>query len=145
MKKSYQEIENYVHILNDYTNEKTKTNLKPNCNGDCCDSFEKLGPLNLEKGNWNSCCVDRINNMECNPDYCGCKENCLNQSFRRRDFKKLNIDVIERYSWGIDLFTYRNIIEFLPNNFKEEFKAKNFIEDVLVGSFYKQVFNNKIG
>jgi hypothetical protein len=45
--------------------------------------------------------------------------------------------VAERWAWGIDLFTYRNLLDFLPVNIKEDFKATHFMEKVLINSFYR--------
>jgi hypothetical protein len=132
MKKEYQKIEEYEHIFPEISKKKMKTNLKPLCTGDCCLAYEDLGPLNLEKGKWDSKCCDRENNLECDPFLCGCGDNCKNMSIAKNNCKKLEIDVIEKYAWGIDLYTYRNLIEFLPLNFSDEYKGENFIEKILI-------------
>lgn len=135
VKKEYQTISEYDHIFPHITKEKIKTSLKPQCSGDCCQNYEDLGPLNLEKSRWDSKCCDRENNLECNPNMCGCTaETCKNQAISTRNEKILGEDVIEKYAWGIDLFTYRNIIEFLPLNFSDEYKAENYIEKTLIKS-----------
>ena len=132
--KVYETIYQYQHIHPDKTIPKTLTTFTPKCDGDCCLEFEDLGPLSLEKGNWTSKCKDRHNNMECDPNVCGCKGNCKNQSITNNNMKKLGIDVEERYAWGIDLFTFRNLIDFLPANIDESHKA-NFISLHLLKSF----------
>jgi hypothetical protein len=132
MKKEYQKIQEYEHIFPEISKKKMQTNLKPSCNGDCCLVYEDLGPLNLEKGKWDSKCCDRENNLECHPSLCGCGDKCKNMSMGNNNSKKLEIDVVEKYSWGIDLYSYRNLIEFLPLNFSDEYKGENFIEKILI-------------
>ena len=129
--KEYQTIDEYKHIFPEITNKLVKTSISPKCEGTCCADITKLGPLNLEKGNWNGTCLDRSNNIECG-DECACQETCKNQSFRKKDYLKLGEDVIQKYSWGIDLFTFRNLMEFLPSNFEDKYKAC-FIERVVIG------------
>lgn len=112
-----------------------KTILKPNCKESCCDSYTKLGPLNLQISKWDGNCQDRKSNIECDPEICGCdKDLCRNQDIKKKLDKKMNKDVEERYAWGIDLYTYRNILEFLPKNFTEEYKSFDFIENTLIRS-----------
>lgn len=52
---------------------------------------------------------------------------------------RLGSDVVEKYSWGIDLFTFRNLMEFMPSNLDESTKS-NFIEKTLI----KELSNNVI-
>jgi len=135
VKKEYELIEDYVHIKKEDTIEKLKTKLKPNCKGSCCDSYKDLGPLNLQISRWDGNCHDRSNNIECDPEICGCdNERCKNQDIRKKLDKKMNNEVEERYAWGVDLYTYRNILEFLPKNFTEECKSLDFIEKTLIRS-----------
>jgi hypothetical protein len=131
-RKTYESINDYIHIYPTITEDKTKTTMRPRCDGNCCDSYDKLGPHNLEKGNWHSSCHDRANNLECDPELCGCGPDCKNQALRKKDHKVLDVDVAERYAWGIDLYTYRNLLDFLPNNLKEDYKASSFIEKVVI-------------
>ncbi len=133
LKKEYQEIKEYEHIFPERTKSKTSSTIISNCNGLCCKCFEDLGPLNLEKSRWDSKCTDRMMNVECNPEICGCNRNtCNNMAILTKTNKILGEDVIEKYSWGIDLYTYRNLIEFLPLNFSDEFKSEKFIEKTLI-------------
>lgn len=48
-----------------------------------------------------------------------------------KKYKELGVDVEERFSWGIDLFTFRVLMDLLPLNFDEEYKRK-FVEEKLV-------------
>jgi len=132
--KFYESIQDYHHIHEEKTRPKTLTTFTPKCDGTCCLNYEDLGPLSLEKGNWSSKCSDRHNNMECDPNVCGCKENCKNQSISRNIMKVLGDDVEERYAWGIDLFTFRNLLDFLPWNIDESHKA-SYISLHLLKSF----------
>lgn len=107
------------------------------CEGDCCDSYENLGPHCLEKESWNSKCPCRSNNLECNYEKCKCSfSSCKNRAVTNKQNKQIDIDVIERYSWGIDLYTFRNLLDLLPENFSEDFKA-TFIEKKLLKSLCK--------
>jgi hypothetical protein len=134
VKKEYEILRDYCHIVEE-THEKVKTKLKPSCMGSCCNSYSDLGPLNLHISKWDGHCEDRKNNIECDPKICGCDEEiCKNQDIRKRLDKKISIDVEERYAWGIDLYTYRNFLEFLPKNFTEEFKSFEFVEKILIRS-----------
>ena len=134
VKKAYEPLNDYFHI-NEETKEKIKTKLEPNCKGSCCNSYENLGPLNLEKSKWDGDCSDRKQNIECDPKICGCsKDLCKNQDIKNKLEKKIFEDVEERYAWGIDLYTYRNLLEFLPLNFTEHYKSFGYIENILIRS-----------
>lgn len=129
--KSYEVIDNYYHVIPEITKDKMKTPIEPSCaitEEKCCYSYSELGPHCLERGSWNSKCIDRKMNIECKPDACGCDQDlCKNQALRSRRYLELGKDVIEKYSWGIDLYTFRNLMNFLPSNFDEKFKSV-FIE-----------------
>lgn len=142
VKKKYEILEDYIHINVD-TIEKVKTQLKPRCHESCCETYENLGPLNLGKSTWDSNCFCRKNNLECSQEYCGCdSEKCKNQDIWRKNDKKLNQDVEERYSWGIDLYTYRNFLEILPMNFSELYRSYEYIETKLIRSLpYLVIFS----
>lgn len=153
--KAYEAIQNYYHTFPEITVPMVKTNLKPDCcstdkiklnnddNNDtntnlhitgtsCCEDYSKLGPFDLEKGKWKGQCKDKSNNLECDPSHCSCNPNtCKNMEFRNKTYLKLGVDVIQKYSWGIDLYTFRNMMEFLPSNFDEEYKAC-YVEKVLI-------------
>lgn len=128
--KSYEIINEYHHVLDKETKHLVDTTLSPiKCSeqSTCCDNFEKLGPMNLETGNWNSTCPNRKLNIECE-----CiNKNCCNMSFKKNEYLKMNEDVIEKYSWGIDLYSFRNLMEFIPSNFSELYKAK-IIEKIIL-------------
>jgi hypothetical protein len=135
VKKEYEVIDDYVHCKPEETIDKLKTKLKPNCKGSCCGSYQDLGPLNLQISRWDGKCLDRMKNIECDPEICCCdKEICKNQDIKNKLDKKIHKDVEERFAWGIDLYTYRNILEFLPKNFTEEYKSFDFIEKTLIRS-----------
>ena len=54
-------------------------------------------------------------------------------SLYKKDYKIIDIDVEERYSWGIDLFTYRNLLYIFPENFDSDSQYyKDFIEKTLI-------------
>ncbi len=120
------------------TKEKIKINLEPsNCQGNCCDTYEKLGPHCLERESWKSDCPCRSNNLECNYERCKCSySTCKNRAVTNKQNKQIDTDVVERYSWGIDLYTFRNLLDLLPENFSEEFKS-TFIEKKLLKSLSK--------
>jgi hypothetical protein len=51
----------------------------------------------------------------------------------KKEYKQINVDVEERYSWGIDLYTYRNLLYILPENFDNDNQFyKDFIEKTLI-------------
>ena len=120
------------------TKEKIKTHLEPlSCQGDCCDTYEKLGPHCLEKESWKSNCPCRSNNLECNYQKCKCSyATCKNRAVTNKQNKLIETDVVERYSWGIDLYTFRNLLDLLPENFSEDVKS-TFIEKKLLKSLSK--------
>ena len=125
------------------------TKINSSCEGNncCCDDINKLGPFNLDNSRWNCQCKDRANNIECDPDKCGCDINkCKNLSLYKKEYKKINEDVEERYSWGIDLYTYRNILYLFPENFDSDSQIfKDFIEKKLILVMNKiKVNENKI-
>ena len=96
--------------------------------------------MKIEASKWGGCCSDRKKNIECDPKICGCKEDlCKNQEIRRKLDKKLNEDVECRYSWGVDLNTFRNFMEIIPMNLTENFKYEEFIEKKLIRSLTYQV------
>ena len=139
IRKEYEIIEEYCHIKPEETKKKMYTTLNPNCNGECCKEYNKLGNLNLENGHWESQCCDRKNNIECIPNLCKCDSKiCKNMPFYNKKYKIMNKDVEERYAWGIDLFTYRNLLNLLPDNIERDSeKNKIFIEKTLMNSLSK--------
>ena len=136
-KKGYEIISDFCHVKPEETIPKTLTSILPSCDGECCKEYSQLGPLNLESSHWNSNCVDRKGNIECNPTICKCKEEtCKNMSLYCKRYKKINEDVEERYTWGIDLYTYRNLLNLFPENFTDDDDHakdfKHFIEKSLM-------------
>ena len=134
IRKEFEIISDYHHIKPEETNDIIKTKIKPECDGSCCNEINKLGPFNLDNSKWNCICKDRSNNIECDPNYCKCNiDKCKNLSLYKKEYKKINIDVEERYSWGIDLYTYRNLLYIFPENFDNDNQYyKDFIEKTLI-------------
>ncbi|MCQ2818069.1 MAG: SET domain-containing protein-lysine N-methyltransferase, partial [archaeon] len=139
-KKEYITLEEYEHINIDDTKDKIETSFTMDCSTTCCccNDIKKLGPLDLSTTQWNSECPARKHRIECTEN-CKCDLNtCKNCPIRKKEYKELGKDVEERYSWGIDLFTYRNILTLCPNNFEDEnfdgnnTSLKDFVEKSLV-------------
>ena len=129
--KAYEVIDDYHHIVPEVTQERVKTAIETSCDGNFCGNIESLGPHNLENGSWNSDCMCRRINSECNIK-CLCSiDSCKNRSYKEKKFLKLGEDVIEKYSWGMDLYTFRNLMSFMPYNFEEQEKSA-FIEKILI-------------
>jgi len=134
IRKEFEIIKDYHHIKPEETNDIMKTKIEPECDGTCCNEINKLGPFNLDNSRWNCSCKDRANNIECDPNKCKCSiDKCKNLSLYKKEYKQINIDVEERYSWGIDLYTYRNLLYIFPENFDIDNQYyKDFIEKTLI-------------
>ena len=132
--KEFEIISDYHHIKPEETEKVLITTITPSCTGGCCNEVSKLGPFNLDNSKWNCTCIDRQNNIECDPNICKCDINiCKNLSLYKKEYKKINYDVEERYSWGIDLYTYRNLLYIFPENFDSDSQFyKDFIEKTLI-------------
>ena len=147
IRKEFEIISDYHHIKPEETEKILITPIIPSCNGECCDEINKLGPFNLDNSRWNCSCKDRSNNIECDPNICKCDINkCKNLSLYKKEYKRIDIDVEERYSWGIDLYTYRNLLYIFPENFDSDSQYyKDFIEKTLILAINKLGNNgNKI-
>ena len=134
IRKEFEIITDYHHIKPEETEKILLTQIVPSCEGGCCDDIKQLGPFNIDNSKWKCSCKDRSNNIECEPNICKCDINkCKNMSLYKKEYKKINIDVEERYSWGIDLFTYRNLLYIFPENFDSDSQYyKDFIEKTLI-------------
>ena len=134
IRKEFEIISDYHHIKPEETNDIMITKINPECDGTCCKEINQLGPFNLDNSRWNCSCKDRSKNIECDPNKCKCSiEKCKNLSLYKREYKQINIDVEERYSWGIDLYTYRNLLYIFPENFDIDNQYyKDFIEKTLI-------------
>ena len=134
IRKEFEIITDYHHIKPEETEKILLTQIVPSCEGSCCDDIKQLGPFNIDNSKWKCFCKDRANNIECEPNICKCDINkCKNMSLYKKEYKKINIDVEERYSWGIDLFTYRNLLYIFPENFDSDSQYyKDFIEKTLI-------------
>ena len=147
IRKEFEIISDYHHIKPEETEKILVTPIIPSCDGECCDEVNKLGPFNLDNSKWKCSCKDRSNNIECDPNICKCDINiCKNLSLYKKEYKRINIDVEERYSWGIDLYTYRNLLYIFPENFDTDSQYyKDFIEKTLILAINKLGNNgNKI-
>ena len=101
IRKEFEIISDYHHIKPEETNDIMITKINPECDGTCCKEINQLGPFNLDNSRWNCSCKDRSKNIECDPNKCKCSiEKCKNLSLYKREYKQINIDVEERYSWG---------------------------------------------
>ena len=132
--KEFEIISDYHHIKPEETEKILLTQITPSCGGGCCNEINQLGPFNLDNSKWKCLCKDRSNNIECDPNICKCEINkCKNLSLYKKEYKTIDIDVEERYSWGIDLFTYRNLLYIFPENFDADSQYyKDFIEKTLI-------------
>ena len=134
IRKEFEIISDYHHIKPEETIDIITTKIKPECDGKCCQEINQLGPFNLDNSRWKCLCKDRANNIECDPTKCKCDlNNCKNLSLYKKEYKQINIDVEERYSWGIDLYTYRNLLYIFPENFDNDNQIyKDYIEKTLI-------------
>ena len=134
IRKEFEIISDYHHIKPEETEKIVFTQIAPSCEGSCCTDIQQLGPFNLDNSKWKCSCKDRSNNIECDPNLCKCDiNNCKNLSLYKKEYKTINVDVEERYSWGIDLFTYRNLLYIFPENFDSDSQHyKDFIEKTLI-------------
>ena len=92
----------------------TKTSV---CSGSCWDEYAKLGPIASTEDYWESDCPCRKSKVEWS-DNCGCAKNsnCKNREIRDKNFLELGKDVDVGLSWGLDVFTWYNIMYLLPTN-----------------------------
>ncbi|CAG9315773.1 unnamed protein product [Blepharisma stoltei] len=111
--RKYEIIEDYVTLDNGETYKRLATSKKGHCNGIDCDSFDNLGPYDLRSGTWISENSDRKEKVECSND-CACSpDHCLNRQLSKSQGPKLGLDVVEKPSWGFDVYTYRSILGYI--------------------------------
>lgn len=131
--RHYKTIESYEPVN---PNQDVKADLKAynfptkcpdNC---CCFSFETLGDFSYEQSTWISNCPNRKEKMECDEN----SHNgiCKNMGIGRKQRKILGEDVEERLSWGIDIYTRKNIFWVLPDSRDEIDKKFDFIQNKLM-------------
>lgn len=73
-----------------------KTSRPSGCSGNLCNDFFNFGPFDFTRSVWNSGDICRYQCFEC-CTRCECiPENCRNRQLSRGDWKKLNVDVIEK-------------------------------------------------
>ena len=92
-------------------------------NGD----FEGFGNFNNEHQHWDSQCPNRKDRVECSCDTLECK----NSQRRLKQHKLLDVDVKEAISWGIDLYTRKNIFHLLHETHSTNDKHR-FIETTIL-------------
>lgn len=131
--RHYQYIESYVPIdpkqdvLKDLKAYKPTIKCPENCG---CWSFETLGDFSYELSTWVSTCPNRAQKIECDEN--SHEGVCKNMAIRLKNRKLLGKDVEERLSWGIDIYTRKNIFMVLPEC-KEEIETKyDFIQNKLI-------------
>jgi len=78
--------------------------------------------------------------MECK-NIEGHYNNCKNCQISKKERKKLDIDVKETISWGIDIYTRKNIFFVLPKKLSQQEKL-SFIQLALMKAINLQVMKN---
>lgn len=137
--RKYYAINDYYPVIDrEDTLSRLQTSKTSQCNGDCCNAYEKLGPIAPTEDYWLSDCPCRKNKVEWNEKWgCHFTETCKNRQIKNRNSLKLGIDVKEVISWGLDVYTCYNIMYMLPSNL--DFCVKyNFIMHTLGKSLMKQ-------
>lgn len=127
-KRNYEEVTQYLPMVAEKTTlDRMLTSKSSQCEGQCCDSFDKLGPLDLHNDKWVTKCPCREKKIECGA-HCGCKGKCFNSQIRNEQKLLIGKHIKETISWGFDLYTACNIGSILPNNIslltKYDFLAK---------------------
>jgi hypothetical protein len=141
--RHYVNIDSYIPIENlDVQKElkayKTTVKCEENC---ACRSFATLGDFSYEFSTWLSPCPNRAQKIECDKN--SHEGVCKNMAIGLKQRKLLGEDVEEGLSWGIDIYTRKNIFLILPEN-KDEIDAKfEFIQNKLMKAINLQVFNGK--
>ncbi len=91
---------------------KLSTKKQGGCGGEHCREREQLGTYSLEAETFITQCTCLSRNTECD-ETCGCSkkgaEACLNRAVTTRQTVKIDEDVEEINSWGMDCYTRRNI------------------------------------
>jgi [histone H3]-lysine4 N-trimethyltransferase ATXR3 len=92
--------------------KKLSTKKRGGCNGEHCREREHLGTYSLEAERFITECSCLSRNTECD-ETCGCSSTgpqaCLNRAVTVRQTVKIDEDVEEINSWGMDCYTRRNI------------------------------------
>ncbi|EGR33923.1 SET domain protein, partial [Ichthyophthirius multifiliis] len=124
--RNYEQIEDFCIQPMSWENkiqEKIRSEKNPSkCDNKCvCENLEKMGKFDLEKSTWKSKCPNRGNRIECKD--CNCK----NQSISKKEKKIIGQDVEENVSWGIDLYTKKNIF-YVINECASDKDKNQFIQ-----------------
>ena len=94
-----------------------------------CDCEEDIvDGLNISCGS-DSDCINRLTNIECVDDQCGCGDYCLNQRFQRREYANISIFLTAEKGYGmranVDIPAHSFIIEYMGEIVdSEEYKAR---------------------
>lgn len=140
--RHYDNIESYMPIddKQDVKTELTAYKKPTKCPEGCaCWRYETLGEFSYEQSTWISSCPNRAQMIEC--DESSHKGFCKNMGIGLKQRKKLGDDVEETLSWGIDIYTRKNIFMVLSED-KEAIDAKfNFIQNKLMKAINLQVNN----
>lgn len=132
--ESYEPVTDSLNVKSDLKAYKIPKKCPENC---ACFNFETLGEFSLEFSTWVSACPNRAEKIECDENsHPGI---CKNMGIGLKQRKILGEDVEERLSWGIDIYTRKNIYWVLPDN-KEEIDNKfDFIQNKLMKAINLQV------
>ena len=132
---SYIPIEQNHDVKKDLKAYKSTVKCPENC---ACWEFDALGDFSYELSTWLSKCPNRAQKIECDKNaHDGV---CKNMGIGMKQRKILGIDVEETLSWGIDIYTRKNIFMVLPEN-KDELEAKfEFIQNKLMKAINLQAF-----
>ncbi|KAG7667610.1 hypothetical protein Ndes2437B_g07622 [Nannochloris sp. 'desiccata'] len=91
---------------------KLSTKKRGGCGGEHCSERDHLGTYSLESETFITQCSCLSRNTECD-ETCGCSDKgpqaCLNRAVTVRQTVKIDEDVEEINSWGMDCYTRRNI------------------------------------
>jgi hypothetical protein len=113
--RPYTRLQKY-DIVEEETREtierKLSTKKRGGCGGKHCTEREDLGTYSLEAETFITQCTCLSRNTECD-ETCGCAKKgapaCLNRAVTTRQTVKIDEDVEEINSWGMDCYTRRNI------------------------------------
>lgn len=143
--RHYETIDSYEPVIGSLNVELDLKAYKfpKKCPENCaCFNFETLGEFSLEFSTWVSTCPNRAEKIECDEkSHAGI---CKNMGIGLKQRKILGEDVEERLSWGIDIYTRKNIYWVLPDNKEEIDKKFDFIQNKLMKAINLQVKSYEI-
>ena len=119
----YTPVDPKQNVTNDLKSYKKPVKCPEGC---ACWNYETLGEFSYELCTWVSTCPNRAQQIECDStSHPGC---CKNMAIGSKQRKILGSDVEERLSWGIDIYTRKNIFLVLPEN-KDEVEKSDWSEE----------------